>query len=378
MSRRTRNAVAVALAVVLLSAALGLPSAVWHLRALYVLLKVEDPRSRPPLAGLVEHSFAENEIAIATPSGPMRARLYTPVHPSGRGMVVVHGVHFDGIDDPRMRSFARALAGAGIPVLTPHVVALTELRVEPGEIDSIGLAAQELSRRTGHRVGVFGLSFAGGLALLAAADERYRRFVGYVFAVGAHADMARVARYYATDEAPRPGGSVQKLRAHPYGAMILIYTHPEDFFSPREAPLAREALRLALNEKEQAARAAAEKLSPASRAELEALAVHWKPTAVLRAALLRSIEKHAAEFAAVSPAGKLSPLRTRVYLLHGAGDNVIPAAESEWLASELGSSHVRALLISPVISHVETESKPTGGDEAQLVHFLAQVLGDSR
>lgn len=363
---------AVALLLVLLAA--GAPPALWHLRALYVLVKVEDAKAEPPLARLVERSFAESELAIATPAGPMRARLYQPVHPVSAGMVVVHGVHFDGIDDPRMRAFARALAGVGVPVLTPHITALTELRVEPSEIESIGAATQELARRTGSRIGVFGLSFAGGLALLAAADERYRRNIAYVFAVGPHADMARLARYYATDEDPRPDGSVQKLKAHPYGAMILVYTHPEDFFSPKEAPIAREALGLALNEKEKEARAAAEKLSPASRAMLESLAVHWDPTPELRAALLRSIAKHGEEFAAVSPAGKLARLWTRVFLLHGTGDNVIPATESEWLAHELGPSRTRAFLVSPVISHVEAGGKPTGADEARLVHFLAQVL----
>lgn len=378
MSRPAKRVLGAAVVVVLVSAALGTPALLWQLRALYVLLKLEDANAKPPLTALIERSFVESEVTIPAASGPMRARLYQPLHPVATPMVVVHGVHFDGIDDSRMRSFARALAGAGVPVLTPHVVSLTELRVEPGQVDSIGAAAQELQRRTGRRVGVFGLSFAGGLALLAAADERYRRSIAYVFAVGAHADMARVARYYATDEDPRPDGSVQKLKAHPYGAMILIYTHPEDFFSPKEAPLAREALRLALNEKEKEAHAAAQKLSPASRALLESIAVKWNATPELRAALLSSIEKHQDEFAAVSPAGRLEGLHTRVFLLHGAGDNVIPSAESEWLAQELGIGRVRAFLVSPVISHVETESKPTGGDEVELVHFLSQVLSSSR
>jgi hypothetical protein len=378
MQRKTQRVLGSVAVVVLVVAALGTPSLLWHLRALYVLLKLEDANARPPLAALVERSFVESEIAVPAPGGPMRARLYQPAHPAGTAMVVVHGVHFDGIDDPRMRRFARALAGAGIPVLTPHVTALTELRVEPSEIESVGAAAQEMQRRTGRRVGVFGLSFAGGLALLAAADERYRRSIAYVFAVGAHHDMARVARYYATDEDQRPAAGVQKLPAHPYGAMILIYTHPEDFFSPQEAPIAKEALRLALQEKEAEARAAAARLSPPSRALLESLAVKWQPAPELRAALLQSIEKHKEEFAAVSPAGKLDGVRSRVYLLHGAGDNVIPSAESEWLAQELGITRVRALLISPVISHVETETKPTGGDEVELVHFLSQVLSSSR
>ncbi|MDP9267055.1 MAG: alpha/beta hydrolase, partial [Acidobacteriota bacterium] len=237
---------ATAAIVLLLAGTLGMPT-LWHLRALYVLEKVADPKAQPAVGTLVAQAIVESEIAVQAPSGPMRARLYLPRHPAAAGMVVVHGVHFDGVDDPRLRAFARALAGVGVPVLTPHITALTELRVEPSEIDSIGAAVKELARRTGNPVGVFGLSFAGGLALLTAADERYRHDIAYVFAAGAHADMARVARYYSTNEDARPNGSPQRLRAHPYGAMILIYTHPEDFFSDKEAPVAKEALRLALN-----------------------------------------------------------------------------------------------------------------------------------
>ncbi|MBI2678154.1 MAG: alpha/beta hydrolase [Candidatus Koribacter versatilis] len=374
--KRTRWIVGTAavLLLLLLSGALGPPSALLQLRAFYVLRKLADPNAPTWVASVVEHAYDESELTIAAPAGPMRARLYSPRDPTAPGMVVVHGVHFDGIDDPRMRAYARALAAVGVPVLTPHITALTEMRVEPGEVASIGAAVKELAGRTGDRVGVFALSFAGGLALLTAADPRYAPSVAYVFSVGGHADMARVSRFYATDRAPRPDGSESSLKAHPYGAMVLIYAHPEDFFSEKEAPIAKEALRLALHEREAEARAEAAKLSPASRAQLEALAVRWDATPELRAALLRSITLHADEMAAVSPAGKLAGLRVPVYLLHGAGDNVIPATESEWLAREIPAGQLRALLVSPAISHVETAGKPTREDEWRLVHFLARVL----
>ena len=43
------------------------------------------------------------------------------------------------------------------------------------------------------------MSFAGGLSLLAAADPRFAEDVGFVVAVGAHHDLARVSRFFATD-----------------------------------------------------------------------------------------------------------------------------------------------------------------------------------
>jgi pimeloyl-ACP methyl ester carboxylesterase len=79
--------------------------------------------------------------------------------------------------------------------------------------------------------------------------------------------------------------------------------------------------------------------------------------------------------AAVSPHGRLATLKTPVYLLHGAGDNIIPSAETEWMASELPKRSLKAVLISPVLSHLDLDgARPTMADQLKLVHFFAGVL----
>jgi len=94
-----------------------------------------------------------------------------------------------------------------------------------------------------------------------------------------------------------------------------------------------------------------------------------------RTALEREDERHAEDMAAVSPHGRLATLRTPVYLLHGAGDNIIPSAETEWMASELPKRSLKAVLISPVLSHLDLDgARPTMEDQLRLVHFFALVL----
>lgn len=367
---------AAALSALVLGALLVAPAARNHARALYVLQKLAHPQARSAVE-FVAYPVEESAIRFAGPRGSVRARLFAPrgvARPPG--MVVVHGVHFDGIDDPRLIAFARSVAATGIAVLTPELRGLAEFRVEPEAVAEIGAAAQELARRLGKKVGVGALSFAGGLALLAATDPQYAPSIAFVLAVGAHSSMARVARFYATNQDPLPGGGVQRMRAHPYGAMLLLYSYPEELFSPAEAPVVREALWLALHEQEAAARATAEKLSPASRAQLEALAVRWD-TAPLRAGLLRSIERHRPEMDAVSPEGKLASLRVPVYLLHGEGDDVIPSAETRWLEREVPRGLLRKVLVSPAVAHVDM-NQPTRADQWRLVRFLAAVISASQ
>ena len=68
-------------------------------------------------------------------------------------------------------------------------------------------------------------------------------------------------------------------------------------------------------------------------------------------------------------------MMTPVYLLHGQADNIIPSAETLWMASELPSVTLQAMLVSPVISHMDFEgAKPGLWDQWRLIHFFALVM----
>ena len=47
--------------------------------------------------------------------GTLRARAYQPRRPTGRGIMLVPGVHASGIEEPRLVGFARDLAAQGHP-----------------------------------------------------------------------------------------------------------------------------------------------------------------------------------------------------------------------------------------------------------------------
>ena len=66
-----------------------------------------------------------------------------------------------------------------------------------------------------------------------------------------------------------------------------------------------------------------------------------------------------------------------VFLLHGAGDTVIPASETLWLARDVPAGLARDVLVSPAIQHVELEGEPSAMDKWALVHFMADVLAEA-
>ncbi len=345
-----------------------------HLQATSLLLRIEDEHATG-LATLGTYAVDESATTIQTPNGPTPARLYVPRGvTSAPGMVVVHGVHHLGIDEPRLVRFSRAIAAGGVTVLTPELESLTDYRVDERDMPTIGAATGELRQRVGAPVGLLGLSFAGGLSLLAAADPQYTANIGYVVAIGAHDDLARVLRFFATDDIARPDGTMERLAAHEYGALVVVYSHPEEFFAPEDVAIAREAIRLQLWEQGKKARERAERLSPAGRALIDKLLAHRKDA--IAPELLAAIPTHAGEMAKVSPHGRLGGLRVPVLLLHGSGDSVIPASETQWLAAQVPPGLLRKQLISPLITHVEVGQQPGWRDNAALLEFMAAMLGE--
>jgi hypothetical protein len=72
----------------------------------------------------------------------------------------------------------------------------------------------------------------------------------------------------------------------------------------------------------------------------------------------------------------LATLSSPVYLLHNKADNYsYPSAETLWIASELQPEGLDAMLVSPVLSHINLNGPRRGAmDEWRLVHFFALVM----
>jgi acetyl esterase/lipase len=346
-----------------------------HLQAVAVLDLVANQPVPGVLAKIVSEPIATKDLTLQTSQGAVRARLYTPVnHPDAPALVVLHGVHHLGMDEPRLIAFASAMASCGLRVLTPELPDIKDYHVGANSIATIGEASAWMSRQDGGRaVGVMGLSFSGGLSLMAAGDPRYRDAIKFVVAVGSQDAMSRVAQYYRTGEDERPVGAAEILPPHEYGALVLEYENLEDFAPASDLAALRAVLRTHLYEDAAGEKAAMAALTPQQLGEAKQLMDTTSETT--RNMLARSEAEHVAGMAGVSPHGHLTTLTTPVYLLHGEGDNIIPAAETMWMASELPSQTLEAELISPVISHLDMDGHAPGAlDRWRLVHFFALVL----
>jgi fermentation-respiration switch protein FrsA (DUF1100 family) len=227
---------------------------------------------------------------------------------------------------------------------------------------------------------MIGISFAGGLSIVAAGRPALQRHVAVVLSIGGHGELPRTLRYLCTgiqaDGSRRP--------PHDYGVVIILLGVAELVVPAEQVPLLRQALltfldasRLDLVDKAQSA-------AEFERARVLGSALPEPSRTLMRYVNERDVERlgpillpHVAAFGGgdvLSPALSPSP-SAPVYLLHGAGDNVIPAAESLALARTLVARGTEAhALVTPLITHADVERAPSATDVWALVGFWADVL----
>ena len=348
------------------------PTVYNELRATAILLAIGGAPV-PTIADVDSNPVAEEVITFPSLT-PTLARIYHPIginHPSP--VVVVHGVHYLGMNEPRLMRFAYALASHGYLVMTPQVDELADYSITKNSAVVIGDSVHELARRSGApKVGLLGLSFAGGMALIAASDPAVGQQLSAVIAIGAHDDLRRVLDFYETDEARAPDGTVLHMKAHEYGQLVVAYDYASHFFSTADVAQARLTLRTLLHESLPLAHADAAELSPQGQQRMAQLFAHDAKS--LDADIQRGLAAVQPELDAASPHFYVSRAHVPVLLLAGADDNVAPPTETLWLAHDLPPGVLKGMLITPAIGHVELTGAGWGA-QWRLIQWFKQMLG---
>ncbi|MGA3315065.1 MAG: hypothetical protein ABSC64_01355 [Candidatus Korobacteraceae bacterium] len=349
-----------------------------YLQAASLLQRISDPKATGWLANYEVHPVDVRDTTFSFRGTPVPAHVYTPRGVSfAPGIVIIHGMHRLGIDDPRLVNSARAVAASGFFVMTPLVSGIADYRVEGESADLIGAAAGSFAQELNvPKVGILAISFSGGLSLLAASDPQFSPSIAWVASVGGYYDLAHVLRFFATGEAVRPDGSIEHMQPHEYGPLIVVYDEPQDFFAPQDVQVAHEALKLLLSENGKASEALTKTMTPADQEIMQR--IYRKQRASFAPAILAEIDKRHEELATASPAGHLQSLHVPVLLLHGSDDVIIPPTEMLWLQRDIPKKYLLDALISPAISHVNFGAKVKLRDRLALVHWMALMIHEAR
>ena len=390
MARARKAAISFA---VIAAALAGTTFAAWdYVRgASFVILAADVQGIARTAAAWGTEAVAESPARVPWRGGELTGRWYVPADRAGRPVLIVPGVHAGGIEEPRLVAFARDVASMGHPVLTARLPDLAEYSITARTTDMIEDAAQWLAAQREHaaadgRVGVMGISFAGGLSIVAASRPALKDRVAFVMSFGGHGDLPRTLRYLCTGVQL----TGEKRPPHDYGVAIILLgvlgvgggrVVPADQTVPlQQAILAfLDASHLDMVDQPRAklafdhARELAQNLGEPARTLMGY--VNDRNVDKLGPVLVPHLSALSGDDA-LSPARAAAPSGT-VYLLHGTDDNVIPAVETSLLSETLRGRGVRVrAIVTPLITHAEVDRRGRLRAFWDLTRFWGQLLGE--
>jgi fermentation-respiration switch protein FrsA (DUF1100 family) len=331
------------------------------------------------LGALQNVAVTTRDATIQGRGGAMRVRIYEPATRRARAMLLTGGVHAKGIDEPRLTKLARDIAVGGTPVVTAEIDDLLHYRITPRLTDALEDAILWVAADRGlapdGRLGVFGVSFAGGLSIVAAGRPKASPHVAYVVSFGGHGSLPDVVKFLCTGE--QADGTHRT--PHDYGVVVALMNTAEQVVPPDQVAPLRDAItsfmsasHLAMVDQKAAQQefnhtVALTKALPEPARTLMTY-VNTRNVKALGPILL----PHTAAFTsdvALSPA-RSTTVTAPVFLLHGADDNVVPAIESRRLATTLEPRAPVHLLVTTLITHAEVDRPPTAGEVWELIRFF--------
>ena len=316
-------------------------------------------------------------ISYQSRNGPrsIEADLYVPAHGSRhQGVVFSMGSPPLPLSDARLVRIAEDAARSGVVMLVPFSDRLDELRIEPEEIDALVAEfeyVQSLPEVNPARVGFFGASVGGSLALVAAADPRIADEVDHIVSFGGYFDALQTfgaitthrIRYDGVNESWVPHENAEHVTAE---QIIDRISNAND-----QGLLSQEFVDGDPLTPEQVTG-----LSPVGRSAYDFLS-NKDPARVED--LIAGLPSEAiAELDYLSPKTSIQRVKAELFIIHDRGDPVIPYTESRRLKAAAGdrpNAHFDELrLFEHVQPKLNQRPEVLALDSTRLLFRLYQLL----
>ena len=371
MTLTRRRGLLIALALLVAASYLALP----YLDALGFIIRAADlPGTPATIARWRAQSYTRDaDFTVPTRAGAIPARYYHPAGAVRRTLLLIPGVHRDGINESRLVGLAEDFAATGYGVVTVAAPDLQRYKITPEVTDVIEDAVKWTSEqpqyRTDGTIGIVGISFSGGLSIVASGRDSIKDRVAFVMSFGGHGDLARSMHYLTSGQvlgdldkakqssAVAGAAHVSVHPPHDYGLAVVLLNLADRVVPADQVAALSKGITLPepsrtfmqyVNDR------AVDKLGPILLPVADALANHpAMPT--------------------LSPE-RATPPKAPIFLLHGVDDNVIPSVETVLLAEHLkGKADVHGLL-SGLITHAEVNRTATSTEVWRLASFWREIM----
>jgi len=305
-------------------------------------------------------------VDLAPVDGYVRAHIYRPAHGRNSALVISLGIDPAPPDDPRVVRLMDGIARSGIAAVLIESEALNQDQLFPdlpkALIEGVQFVQRQPYVRT-DRVGLFGFSVGGSLALTAAADPAIAEQLRLVEAFGSYATLDDAILSIATrtlDDrgAVRPWQPLADAMQHLASALIGGISDSGE----------AAALRAWLVDGT-GAEPDPEELSDEGRAIERLMTSRDRPTA---AALLDELPARFKQDAqSLSPLVSIGRIRARLFIMYDANDPLLPYTGSRDLCTAASNAGLRPYCSRfAIFQHVD----PTrGGNPLAVGHDLVEL-----
>ncbi len=288
------------------------------------------------------------EVHYRAASEEIEADLYLPSaggrHPA---IVVETGVNPEGRRYPALVQLGQSFARAGIACLIPDSPDFLANRATPADVARLDAAYAYVMQRPDvnpDRVGVFGVSVGGDIALLSAVDGHAGSRLRFVATSGQYYSVETMLQVGTTNTYTTAVG-IRPFTPDPWVWPVGRNT----FVAALPDPGDRDRLIAALADRPPAEPREPEGLTPAGRA-MFALLANRDPQRV-RPLFQQLPPEVRQSLLALSPAEHVAAIHVPVLIMVDQGDTYIPAEESVRLARALDGR--ASLTVLQILSHVE-------------------------
>ncbi len=352
------------LVVFLACAAVAWAVASGHLERAVLAVRILDELRRPgPESWLRRTTSAPSRAtvrlqAFGSDGQPIVADVYRPAERSSRvPVLLVPGLVAEGKDEPRVAPFAELLARAGFAVVVADLPSFRSLGVHPDNLSDLAAAfdavAADPALAPDGRAGMFGISYAGGLAVLAALEPARASRVSFVASAGGYADLDTCLRFLATGRLAFRGRE-RAVTPDPYGRMVFVETYREFIEDPSD----REILEAMVARRYRDPRASladlAASLGPQGRLIydlFETAAREQVPELIARLPVELS-----RRMARLSPGRRgFQTLEAKLYLAHARDDGIFPVSETDRIAARARPHVPVRVVVLEALQHVDPQ-----------------------
>jgi pimeloyl-ACP methyl ester carboxylesterase len=328
-----------------------------------------------PLVQLTPRPTRE-PFAFDYPVGTVEGDVYSPGRGGRHGAIVVllGARPVDRNEAPLVR-FAEGLSRAGLVVMVPISSGLSSGRIQVEEIDALVQEVELLRARPDvdpSRIGVIGLSVGGSVAIQAAADPRLDGKLVFVNAFGSYFDTTDFARAISTRSLSYAGID-QPWEPDPLVLSVMAQQMVDTLPDPHDRAVL-DRLYVQNDPSNASARADVPAMTPEGRAALGLL--DGLPPAETESALAALPPATMARLRAISPSRVIGQVRTRLFLMHDVGDNVVPYTESRRMAAQVPAGVLERYTEFDLFEHVMPNRPPADLTfYVELGRLLRQLYG---